>query len=62
MSRRGLANREMSLVLGSLIQCFEWKRFGENQIDMAEKVVITMTKVEPLEAMRKARPNLQKLL
>ncbi|KAG6780154.1 hypothetical protein POTOM_013008 [Populus tomentosa] len=54
----GLANRVMTLTLGSLIQCFEWERVGENKIDMLEKTAMTMFKVEPLELMCRARPIL----
>ncbi|KAB5574462.1 hypothetical protein DKX38_001656 [Salix brachista] len=54
----GLANRMMTLTLGSLIQCFEWERVGKDKIDMTEKTGITMSKVEPLELMCKARPIL----
>ena len=58
----GLAKRVMILTLGSLIQCFEWERVGENKIDMAEKTAVTMSKVEPLELMCRARPILDMLL
>ncbi|XP_034896875.1 cytochrome P450 81Q32 [Populus alba] len=57
----GLANRVMTLTLGSLIQCFEWERVGENKIDMLEKTAMTMFKVEPLELMCRARPILDML-
>uniref|UniRef100_A0A6N2KB36 Cytochrome P450 n=1 Tax=Salix viminalis TaxID=40686 RepID=A0A6N2KB36_SALVM len=53
----GLANRVMTLTLGSLIQCFEWERVGEDKIDMAEKTAMTMFKVEPLELMCRGSPN-----
>ncbi|KAJ6711282.1 FLAVONOID 3'-MONOOXYGENASE-RELATED [Salix purpurea] len=44
------------------ILCFEWERVGEDKIDMTEKTGITMSKVEPLELMCKARPILNMLL
>ncbi|CAI0464573.1 unnamed protein product [Linum tenue] len=44
----GLANKVMCLVLGSLIQCFEWERKGEGR-------GITMLKATPLVAMCRAR-------
>ncbi|XP_050236055.1 cytochrome P450 81Q32-like [Mercurialis annua] len=57
----GLAMRTISLTLASLIQCFDWETVDGKQIDMTEKVTVTMRKVEPLELMLKARPILQKI-
>ncbi|XWS41845.1 hypothetical protein CRYUN_Cryun17cG0117800 [Craigia yunnanensis] len=51
----GLAHRVLGVALGSLIQCFEWERVSEREIDMTEGKGLTMPKVEPLEAMCKAR-------
>ncbi|KAJ4845308.1 hypothetical protein Tsubulata_051334, partial [Turnera subulata] len=58
----GLGNKVMNLALGSLIQCFDWERNGESFINMDEMAAITMCKVEPLEAMCRARGNLNNIL
>ncbi|KAK9949980.1 hypothetical protein M0R45_005487 [Rubus argutus] len=58
----GLAQREVGLTLASLIQCFEWKRISEKEIDMTEVQGITMPKLVPLEAMCKPRSFLNKVL
>ncbi|KAL0538328.1 hypothetical protein IC582_027343 [Cucumis melo] len=57
----GMANRVVGLTLGSLIQSFEWKRVSEKEIDMTEGQGISMPKVEPLEALCRARPIIKKL-
>ncbi|KAF2302145.1 hypothetical protein GH714_032932 [Hevea brasiliensis] len=58
----GLAQRVIGLTLGSLIQCFEWERVSDKNIDMMEGKGITMPKAVPLEAMCKARPIMKKIL
>ncbi|XP_061341615.1 cytochrome P450 81E8-like [Gastrolobium bilobum] len=49
------AQRTVGLTLGLLIQCFEWKRIGEEKIDLTEEKGITMSKKISLEAMCKVR-------
>ncbi|CAH2076252.1 unnamed protein product [Thlaspi arvense] len=51
----GLAHRLMGLALGSLVQCFEWERVGDERIDMREGKGVTMPKKEPLRALCKSR-------
>ena len=45
----GLAQRVVGLALGSLIQSFDWKRIGEEEIDLAEGTGVFMPKAKPLE-------------
>ncbi|XP_050205893.1 cytochrome P450 81Q32-like [Mercurialis annua] len=58
----GLANRVIGLTLGSLVQCFEWKRVGEEKVDIKEGRGLTLPKAEPLVAMCRARPVMNKIL
>ncbi|CDO98811.1 unnamed protein product [Coffea canephora] len=45
----GLAQRVVGLALGSLIQSFDWKRIGEEEIDLAKRTEVSMPKAKPLE-------------
>ena len=57
-----LAKRVVGMTLGALIQCFEWKRIGEKEIDMMEGGGITIPKVEPLIALCKPRDVMENVL
>ncbi|PPE00077.1 hypothetical protein GOBAR_DD02867 [Gossypium barbadense] len=57
-----LGQRVVGLALGSLIQCFEWKRVSSKKIDMAEGKGLNLPKAKPLEAFCKARNTAKELL
>ncbi|KAI3513045.1 hypothetical protein L1887_20370 [Cichorium endivia] len=58
----GLAVRVLGMTLGSIIQCFDWERVGEEMIDMTEAPGLTMPKAVPLVAICKPRLEMQNLL
>ncbi|CAK9317108.1 unnamed protein product [Citrullus colocynthis] len=57
-----LAQRVVGLTLATLIQCFEWDKVDEQQIDVSEGSGITMPKAKALEAMCKPRTSMLHLL
>ncbi|PKU68247.1 cytochrome P450 81E8-like [Dendrobium catenatum] len=57
-----LAMREIGLVIGTLVQCFEWRRVTEEEVDMKEGVGITMPRVNSLEALCRPREPMINLL
>ncbi|XP_019425204.1 PREDICTED: cytochrome P450 81E8-like [Lupinus angustifolius] len=50
-----MAQRTLTLGLGLLVQCFDWKRIGEELVDLSEGQGITVPKKYPLEAMCRMR-------
>ncbi|XP_038700020.1 cytochrome P450 81Q32-like [Tripterygium wilfordii] len=55
------AQRVVGLTLGTLIQCFEWERVSEEEVDITEISANFMHKAISLEAICKARPVMTKL-
>lgn len=55
-----MAQKTLNLTLGSLIQCFEWERIGDEEVDMTEGRGTLVPKAIPLEAKCKPRPIISK--
>ncbi|XP_078165938.1 cytochrome P450 81Q32-like [Carex rostrata] len=57
-----LAIREVGLILGTFIQCFDWQRIGDELIDTSEDSGLTLPKAVPLEAMYRPRQIMMDVL
>lgn len=57
-----MAMKTVGLVLASLVQCFEWKRLGEEEVDLSEGEGLSMPKVIPLEVLCKPRQAMMDVL
>ncbi|XP_057975340.1 cytochrome P450 81C13-like [Malania oleifera] len=57
----GIGMRIVSLALGTVIQCFEWEKVGQ-EVDMSCNFATTMARAEPLEVVCAPRQNFFKLL
>ncbi|GAU26072.1 hypothetical protein TSUD_225350 [Trifolium subterraneum] len=57
----GLGLRTMGLTLGSLIQCFDWKRIDKEEINMVEGRGTLVPMAIPLEVQCKVRPIINKI-
>ncbi|CAA2996907.1 cytochrome P450 81D1-like [Olea europaea subsp. europaea] len=57
----GLGQRMVGLALGSLIQCFDWKKISGEKVDLSEGIGLTMPKKQPLEVMCKPRAIVPKV-
>nr|WMB80861.1 BX5 [Acanthus ilicifolius] len=57
-----LAHRMLGLILGSLIQCFDWERMNQEKIDLTEGAGLTLPKLKPLVAICKPRAEMLKIL
>ncbi|KAI7745884.1 hypothetical protein M8C21_007305 [Ambrosia artemisiifolia] len=67
VGRRGcpgnnLGYRILGLALGTIIQLFEWKKIGMEEVDMTAFYGLSMAKLKPLVALCKPRANITHIL
>ncbi|KAJ6915602.1 cytochrome P450 family protein [Populus alba x Populus x berolinensis] len=58
----GMALRVINMVMGQLLQCFEFSTIDGNDVDMTETASNTHVENYPLQLICKARPNTHSLL
>ncbi|VVB13967.1 unnamed protein product [Arabis nemorensis] len=58
----GLGMRVVALAVGALVQCFEWEKVEEGEIDMKPVFSVGMSKAEPLVALAKPWPEMVPIL
>ncbi|XP_062201782.1 cytochrome P450 81Q32-like isoform X1 [Phragmites australis] len=58
----GLALRTVGMALGVMLQCFEWQRVGEEEVDMSEGSGLSMPMAEPLVAVCRPRSEMKSVL
>ncbi|KAJ0981067.1 hypothetical protein J5N97_009322 [Dioscorea zingiberensis] len=57
-----MAWKVMGLTLAALIQCFQWRRVGEELVDLSEGMGLAMPMATPLEVMYKPCPEMLAVL
>ncbi|PKA52522.1 Cytochrome P450 81D1 [Apostasia shenzhenica] len=62
LCRQPVSGEASAVVVGAMIQCFEWERVGKEDVDMREGVGMTTLKAVPLEAVCTPRPLMGQVL
>ncbi|ESQ41010.1 hypothetical protein EUTSA_v10016031mg [Eutrema salsugineum] len=58
----GFGMRTVALAVGALVQCFEWEKLEEGDVDMRPVFGVAMAKAEPLVALPKPWPEMVPIL